>query len=431
MAIQVFLPIIVIIFCILINVPISISLVSGVLVYFLLMDSLPHEILAQRLVSITESSSYLAIPFFVTAGCVMNYCGISKRLMDLAEGLVGQWPGGLAHVNVLLSTMMGGISGSAAADAATETKILVPEMLKRGYDEDFSAAVTIASSLITPIIPPGIGLIIFSTTVGVSVGRMFCAGYLPGILLCVAYMVYCYFYCKNKGYEPSRKRIAGWQELKGLLLAAFSALVIPFGIILGIRFGVFTATEAGALCAWYAVIIGAFVYKELKWEHIWPILKESVIGTATVMLMICAANTLTYFFTYERIPNLLTSWLMSLNLNKFSFMFLVNILLLIIGMFMEGGAPLIILAPLLTPVATSLGIDPIHFGLVFCFNVCLGNMTPPFGIVLYQVGGMMQLDLIKLSKAVMPFVFIMVAVLFLISYIPWFTLVIPNLIYGA
>ena len=430
MSMNVWLPILVIVVCILLKMPIFYSLMTGALTYFLLMTGLPHQIMVQRLLAITETSAQLAIPFFITAGCIMNYCGISRRLMDFAEGLVGHLTGGLAHVNVLVSVMMGGISGSAAADAASDCKFLVPEMIRRGYDRDFSASVTIASSLITPIIPPGIGLIIYATTVGVSTGRIFAAGYIPGLIMAITFIVYCAHISKKRGYKPSRQKMASWKELKSLFFAAFSALLIPFGIILALRFGVFTATEAGAVTAWYAIFVGAFVYKELKWKHIWPILKEAVLSTAVVMLMICAANALTYFFTYERIPNMIIDWMLSLNLNKYSFMLIVNVVLLIVGMFMDGSAPLIILAPLLAPVAVSLGIDPIHFGIVFCVNVALGNMTPPFGIVLYQVGGLLNVDLVTLSKAVMPFVLMMLAVLLLISYVPWLVLVIPNLIYG-
>ena len=430
MSMNVWLPILVIVVCILLKMPIFYSLMTGSLTYFLLMHGLPHQIMVQRLLAITETSSQLAIPFFITAGCIMNYCGISKRLLDFAEGLVGHLTGGLAHVNVLVSVMMGGISGSAAADAASDCKLLVPEMIRRGYDKDFSASITIASSMITPIIPPGIGLIIYATTVGVSTGRIFAAGYVPGFLMAVAFMIYCAYVSKKRGYKPTRQKMASLSEMKDLFVAAFSALLIPFGIILALRFGVFTATEAGAVLAWYAIFVGAFIYKELKWEHVWPILKEATISTAVVMLMICAANSLTYFFTYERIPNLLTSWLLSMNLNKYTFMLLVNVLLLIVGMFMDGSAPLIILAPLLAPVAVSLGIDPIHFGIVFCVNVALGNMTPPFGIVLYQVGGLLDVDLVTLSKGVFPFILLMLAILLLISYVPWLVLAVPNLIYG-
>lgn len=431
MNMNIFIPVMSILILAMLNVPIWLSIVGGVLPYFLFLEpTLPMQIITQRILAVTESSSYLAIPFFVTAGAIMNYSGISKRLMDLADGLVGHLTGGLGHVNVLLSVLMGGISGSAAADAAMECKILVPEMERRGYAKDFSAAVTVASSLITPIIPPGMGLIVFSFATQISVGRMFAAGYLPGLMCMVLMMIYVYIVSKKNGYKGSREHIASWRELGSLTLKAIWALVIPFGILFGLRGGAFTATEAGAICAVYSLIIGVFVYKEIKLKHVWPIIKESVLGTATVMILICGANALSYFLTYERVPKALADLMISMNLNKISFLLMVNALLLIIGMFMEGGAPQVILGPLLMPIAKSFGIDPVHFGIMFVFNLGIGNMSPPFGVVLYQVAGLLNIKLTTLSKAVLPFILIMIIVLMIVTFCPDIVLWIPNLIYG-
>mgnify|MGYP002609326959 CR=1 FL=1 len=362
MNINIWLPLLCIVALAMFNVPIWLALLGGALPYFLILQpTLPVQIAVQRVVAVTETSSYLAIPFFITAGAIMNYAGISSRLLDLADGLVGHLTGGLGHVNILLSVLMGGVSGSAAADASMEAKILVPEMLKRGYDEEFSAAITIASSLITPIIPPGMGLIVFSFATQISVGRMFAAGYVPG-LLCMVFMM---------------------------------------------------------------------IYKEIKWSHIWTILKESVLGTATVMILICAAGALSYFMTYERVPQALAETMLSMNLTKVSFILMTNVILLIIGMFMEGGPAQIILGPLLMPIAIQLGIDPIQFGIMFVFNLGIGNMSPPFGIVLYQVSGLMGLKFTKVAKACMPFIVIMLLVLAIIAFCPKLILFLPNLLYGA
>ena len=431
MNINIVVPIICILILAMLDVPIWITLIGGVLPYFLLLEAgLPAKIIVQRILAPGESASYLAIPFFVLAGSIMNYSGMSKRLLDLADGLVGHLSGGLAHVNVLLSVLMGGVSGSSAADAAMESKILVPEMTKHGYDKDFSAAVTLASSMLTPIIPPGIGLIMFAFVTEISVGRMLAAGYIPGLLGMAFMMVYVHFVSKKRGYKGNRTKIATGKELGKLALDAIWALVMPFGIIMALRFGVFSATEAGAICAFYSLFVGIIAYREIKWKHIWPILKESVYGTAVVMILICSANSLSYWLTYEQIPQKLASTIMSMNLNRYSFLLMVNILLLIIGMLMDGSAPIVILGPLLMPIAKSLGIDPIHFGLVFVFNTGIGNMTPPFGVVLYQVAGLLQIDLPKLIKASLPFIGILVMVLFLITFIPQLVLIIPNLIYG-
>ena len=424
-------PIIIIIVCFCLDVPVWMSLFAGVLPYFLFLEpDLPSQIIMQRFTVVMESNSFLAIPFFITAGAIMNYSGISARLMDLADGLVGHLTGGLAHVNVVLSTLMGGISGSAAADAAMESKILVPEMIKKGYDKDFSAAVTLSSSLITPIIPPGMGLIIYAFVAEVSVGRMFAAGYLPGFMCMVLLMGVVWIISKERGYRAERTKMLPVKDIGKLFLKAIPALLIPLGIILALRLGVFTATEAGAICAIYAIVIGAFVYRKLKFKHFIPIIKESILGTATVMILVCAASTLAFFLTYERVPAMLTDFILSSNLSKWTFLLMVNILLLFLGMVMSGSGPLLILGPLLTPIAITLGISPIQFGLIMVFNLGIGNMTPPFGIVLYQVGGLLDVPLPKLVKASLPFLGVMLLVLFLMNVISGITLWLPSLIYG-
>lgn len=426
------LPVLIVVVLAILNVPIWIAILGGMLPYFLFLEpSLPAQIIVQRIVASTESTSMLAIPFFVTAGCLMEYSGISRRLLSLADALVGHLPGGLGQVNVLLSVLMGGISGSAAADAAFESKVLVPEMKRHGYDEDFSAAVTVASSLLTPIIPPGMGLIIFAFTTQISVGRLLAAGYIPGFIGMILMMLYVHRVSKKRGYKGSRICRAPWREIGKLSLDAIWALLMPFGIIMGLRFGVVTANEAGAVCALYALIVGVLVYREIKLKHIWPVLKESVRGTAAVFVMIAAANVLSYYMTYERIPHMLYESIMRMNLNRYTFLLIVNAVLLVIGMFMDGTPAIIILAPLLMPVAKDLGIDPIHFGLMFVFNLGIGNMSPPFGVVLYQVSGLLGIKLNRLIKATIPFLIIMLITLMLVTFIPQISLTIPNLIYGT
>lgn len=428
---NILIPIICILVLAIFNVPIWIALLGGILPYFLFLEpSLPAKIIMQRVLAPGENASYLAIPFFVLAGCIMNYAGMSRKLLNLADGLVGHLPGGLGHINVVLSVLMGGISGSSAADAAMECKILVPEMTRHGYDKAFSAAVTLGSSMLTPIIPPGIGLIMFAFVTEVSVGRMLAGGYIPGFLGMVFMMIYVAYVSKKKSYGSTRDHMATPKELGKLILDGIWALLMPFGIILALRLGVFTATEAGAMCAIYALIVGVFIHKEIKLKHIWPILKESVLGTATVMILICAANALSYFLTYEQIPQKLSETILSMNPSRYTFLLMVNVLLLIIGMLMDGGIAIVILGPLLMPIARSLGIDPIHFGLLFVFNTGIGNMTPPFGIVLYQVAGLLQIDMHSLIKASIPFIGILLLVLLLITLIPELVLFIPNLIYG-
>lgn len=415
----------------LLNIPIWAAILSACLTYFWFLDPmLPTKLLVQRIIAMCDGQSYLAIPFFVTAGCLMNYSGISRRLMDFADALVGHMVGGMAQVNCVLSALMGGISGSSAADAAMESKILVPEMVRLGYDMEYSAAVTLASSMVTPIIPPGMGLIIFSFMTSTSVGRLLSAGYLPGIILTACFMIYVYFTSKKLGYKGDRDRPAPFKEIVKQFWHSIWALLMPFGIIMGLRFGIFTADEAGSFCAVYAVIVGVFIYKELKWKHIIPCLIESVLGTATVMMLMCCSNAFSYYLTYVQIPKKLTSFIIGMNLGKIGFLMMTVLILIILGMLMDGSPALIILAPMLTPIAVSQGIDPVHYGICFVMCICLGNMTPPFGIVLYQVAGLLQVKLSRLSKIIIPYCLIMIGVILLCCFIPQIVLLIPNLIYG-
>lgn len=428
---RILIPILVIVLAAVLGFPIWLAFIVGMIPYYGFIEStLPAQIIIQRFINPCESSAFLAIPLFVTSGVIMNYAGISRRLMDLADGLVGHLAGGLAHCNVLLSVLMGGVSGSAAADAAMESKILVPEMVRRGYDKNFSGAVTIASSLLTPIIPPGMGLIIYAMMTSTSVGKMLAAGYAPGLLGMVLMMIYVGYISKKRGYKGNREKPAAPKELGVLFVRAIWGLLLPFGLILILRIGMATATEVGALCVVYSLLVGVFFYREIKVEHIWPIIKESVMSTATVMVLLCASVPLTFFMTYETIPQKLAAFIINSNMSKVGFLLLINVILIIVGMFMEGSAPLIVFTSLLAPIATkTYGIDPVVFGIMLIFNLVCGNITPPFGVVLYQVKGLIGADLGKMIKECVPFIIILLIVLMVITFIPQFTLFIPNLLY--
>jgi len=409
--------------------PCAFALVISVIPYFILDPYISINVVIQRFVSSSESLSLMAVPFFITAGTIMNYSGISAKLMSLADALVGHFTGGLGHVNVLLSTLMGGISGSGAADAAMECKLLVPEMEKRGYDRGFSSAVTAASACITPIIPPGVGLVVFAFVCEVSLGKLMSAGYIPGLMLMVGMMILVSLISRKRGYKPSRERRASWREILKLTKEASWALFLPFGLILGLRFGMFTATEGGAMMALYSLLVGKFVYKELKFSHLPKILYESVLSMAAVMLVLTAANVFSYYLSWERIPQVLSASLIAISKNKYLFLLFVNVLLLILGMFLDGMATMIILAPLLAPVATALGIDLVHFGLVMVLNCAIGAITPPFGTYIFLVSGTVKIQTDTLIKELIPFILVCIIVLALVTYIPWFAMVIPNLLF--
>ena len=285
------------------GIPIAYALFAAALTYFGFIDTttVPY-LLMQKFITSTQSFPFLAIPFFIMCGSIMNYGGISARLMDFADALTGHLPGGLAQINVLLSMLMGGCSGSANADAAMECKLLVPEMEKRGYGKGFSAAITAASSCVTPIIPPGINLIVYGLIAGASVGQLFAAGYIPGLLMAVTLMIAVAIISKKRGYAPSRPRRATLGEIGRQALKSFWALFFPLGIIMGMRFGIFTPTEAGGVGVLYCLIVGKFVYKGLRKEHFIPILRETISGTATVMLIIVSATVFGYYLNWENIP---------------------------------------------------------------------------------------------------------------------------------
>ena len=427
-----FLPVIIVFVLYFSGIPIAFALFGSTLVYFGFIDnSSPVSLLLQKFVTSTQSFPLLAIPFFVMAGSIMNYSGISHKLLLFADVLTGHTRGGLAQSNVLLSMLMGGVSGFANADAAMESKMLVPEMEKRGYGKAFSTAITAASSAVTPVIPPGINLIVYALIASCSVGRMFAAGYLPGFVMTASLMITVHIIAKRRGFAPVRDKMPTIKEVVLQFVDSLWALLFPFGIILGLRIGLFTPSEAGAVAVLYCVIIGKFVYKELKKEHIIPIFKETVYGSSSVVLIIVAASVFGYYLNWERIPQTMTTWLLGITQNKYFMLMIFNVLLLVAGMFLEGGAVLIILTPLLAPVAVGLGVDVIHFGLICIINIMIGGLTPPFGSMMFTCCSITGCKLEEFTKEALPFMFALIITLLFITYIPQITLVLPNLLYGA
>lgn len=427
-----FLPVIIVFVLYFSGIPIAFALFGSTLVYFGFIDnSSPVSLLLQKFVTSTQSFPLLAIPFFVMAGSIMNYSGISHKLLLFADVLTGHTRGGLAQSNVLLSMLMGGVSGSANADAAMESKMLVPEMEKRGYGKAFSTAITAASSAVTPVIPPGINLIVYALIASCSVGRMFAAGYLPGFVMTASLMITVHIIAKRRGFAPVRDKMPTIKEVVLQFVDSLWALLFPFGIILGLRIGLFTPSEAGAVAVLYCVIIGKFVYKELRKEHIIPIFKETVYGSSSVVLIIVAASVFGYYLNWERIPQTMTTWLLGITQNKYFMLMIFNVLLLVAGMFLEGGAVLIILTPLLAPVAVGLGVDVIHFGLICIINIMIGGLTPPFGSMMFTCCSITGCKLEEFTKEALPFMFALIITLLFITYIPQITLVLPNLLYGA
>jgi tripartite ATP-independent transporter DctM subunit len=410
------------------KVPVFVSVLLGSISYFATQTSVPTLIFAQRVVSGIESTTLLAIPFFVATGVFMNSSGVTKRVMNFCSVVTGRMAGGLAEVNVLLSTLMGGLSGSALADAAMEAKMLCPEMERQGYSKEFSAVVTAASSMITPLIPPGIGMIIYGSIANVSIGKLFVAGIGPGILLCLAMMLLVYVMSLKRGYVPLRTQKlpkgSVWQSLK----EAFFPLCLPVIIIGGIRLGMFTPTEAGAVAIIYSMILG-FVYHELTFKRICDCIKDTVVTTAGIMLIVGAASSFAWILTRERVPQNLTGMIVQTVHNKYVFLMVVNLFLLFVGMFIEGNASMIVLVPLLAPVASAFGINEIQFAMAFIFNNLLGAFTPPMGTLMFVVCEVTGCKINRFIREAVPFYLLCIGCLVLLTYVPFFSTFLVNIIY--
>ena len=414
------------------GLPIVYSLFGASFFYFLFIDTttVPYMIM-MKVMNSTASYSLLAIPFFVMSGSIMNYGGIADKLMDFAEVITGHMRGGLAQVNVVLSMMMGGCSGSANADCAMQSKMLVPEMEKRGYSKAFSAAITAASSAATPVIPPGVNLIVYAVIAQCSLARVFAAGYVPGIMMSVAMMIVVAIISKKRNYPTTRDKFPPIKEVLRQAFISFWGLFFPFGIILGMRFGLFTPSEGGAFSVVYCLIVGKFFYKKLSFKRdLIPILMDSVAGTSSVVLIMVAANVFGYYMTWINLPKIVATAVLNVTTNKWIFLMICNVILLIMGMFLEGGAALMIITPLLLPVAKQLGVDVIHFGLVAITNIMIGGLTPPFGSMMFTTCGITKCAIGDFLKEVWPFILCLVIVLLLVTFCPTLVTFVPNLIYG-
>ncbi|NCC16596.1 MAG: TRAP transporter large permease [Clostridia bacterium] len=411
-----------------IKVPVYLSVLGGSAIYFVFNPTINTIMFAQRAITGVESISLLAIPFFVCAGILMNYTGVTKRIMDFCAVLTGRMSGGLAQVNVLLSTLMGGLSGSNLADAAMQSKMLVPEMEAKGFSKEFSSVVTAASSMITPLIPPGIAMILYGCIANVSIGKLFMSGLGIGTLLCASMMILVRSISIKRGYQPLYKEKVPAKQFISAAKPAILPLCLPIIIIGGIRLGIFTATEAGAIAILYAVLLGIF-YKELNLKNTFQGLKETVCTTSSIMLIVAAASAFSWILTKERIPQQLTEWIVGTINNKYIFLLVVNIFLLIVGMFIEGNASMIILVPLLAPIAASYGINEIQFAMIYIFNNAIGALSPPMGTLMFVTCGITKCKTAAFIKEAVPFYILLVINLLLITYIPAVSTILVNMLY--
>lgn len=410
--------------------PISFAIAISALSFFLVSGDMPLNIFVQKMVTVTDSYPLLAIPFFVLAGAIMNKAGITGKLLALADAMVGHLTGALAQMCTVLATLLGGLTASSSADAAMLAKTLGPEMVRNNYSPAFAAVITSCAAIITSLIPPSIGLIIYGYVADVSVGRLFIGGIVPGLLIAASLMVVTWVVSKRRGYLPMRTEFAGMKELGRCFREAIWALSIPAFIIVGIRYGIFTPTEAGAITVIYVVLVGRYAYRSLSFRDLPRLLKETALDTSSVMLMICAASAFAFYLAWERIPPQMAAWLVTLTRDPVALLLLINALLIVLGTAVEGTSALIILTPIFVPILTKLGIDPVHFGIVLVTNLTIAGVTPPVGQMMFISSQVMRVPMDDYTVEVLPFLGAMLLVLLALSLFPQLTVFLPNLVFG-
>ena len=408
-----------------IGIPVAITLGLSSLAY-LMVAGIPIVVMPQKMYAGMDVFVLLSIPGFILAGNLMNRGGITERVIRFANALVGWVRGGLGLTNIAASMLFGGITGTAVADAASIGSVLIPGMKKSGYPADFSAAVTAASSTVGPIIPPSVPMIIVGSLSGISVGKMFLAGAVPGILMGLAMMVTAYIISVRKGFP--KQSWLGATEIGKSFLHAFWALAMTALIIYGLLSGLATPTETAIVASVYACVVGLFVYRELPWRALPRILTDSAISSAAILVLVGFANVFGWILVSEHIPQAIANAVLSLTDNKYLIILFINVLLLFIGMFMETIAALIILFVPLLSLATAVGIDPLHFATFAVLNLMIGLTTPPVGVCLFVCSNIARISLGKVVKAILPFLFTNILVLLAVSYIPALATWLPSLL---
>lgn len=416
------------------GVPVAIALGAGALVFFLTSSGVPAEAFAQKLQSPFGSFPLIAIPLFVLAASILNFAGVSGRIFDLADALVGRSVGGLGKVNVLLATLMGGVSASAAADAAMQAKLVGEPMVERGYPRPFVAAIIATSAVITPIIPPGIGFILYGAMTETSIGRLFAAGIVPGILLCIALIFTVHVVTRLSGFHHSvgaagsvdpRHRIGVFAALRRASLA----LLMPVFIVVGIRYGAFTPTEAGGVLVVIGLVFGFLVYRELSVPDLGRAIEETGESTASLMLIVCCSTSLAFYLTWEGVPQQAARFVVSQFSSKLMLILVVNAVLLVAGMFLDTVSAMIILVPIMHPIALRAGIDPVHMGVMVVLNLTIGAVTPPVGLLMYLVNGVLGTSVAEFARASLPFLAALLFVLGLVAAFPELSLAVPRALY--
>ena len=409
------------------GMPIAFAIGFSSLVVAIIMG-LPLSLLVTKIFGSVDSFTMLAVPFFVLAGELMNQIGVTDRIIRLAHNLVGQLRGGLAHVNIVSSMIFAGISGSCIADSAAIGSILIPEMISEKYPVDFSVVITATSSTIGPIIPPSLIMVLYGSLTGVSVGALFLGGAIPGILIGFALMSASYVYCKIKRFGEPQKRTS-FKEIIISFLKASSALVMPLIIVGGIVSGIFTATEAGCIAVVYGLFFGFIVYKTMNFGKLWKSVLKSAVLTGNILFLIATARIFGHLLAREQVHETIYNFLMVISPNPMVVLLIIMVIIFIMGMFIDVGAMVIMLAPILSLVARHFGLNPIHFGVVFCMTALIGAVTPPVGVLLFIDCAIAKIPLSKIFKIIWPFVLVLFFVCILAALFPSIVLFLPELIY--
>lgn len=411
--------------CLIVGVPVGICLSLGSISFLLFTDSLPASVMAQQMYTSAASFPLMAIPFFIFAGDLMNESGITTRLIGFCKILLQRIRGGLAHSMVVTGTLFAGLTGSATADTAATIKILAPSMEKEGYDKDFVAALAASTGVLGPIIPPSALMIVYGATVGTSVGAMFMGGVGPGFLIAFGLILVVAWTAWRRGYSKSTEGSFSFMQLMTGLKDASLALVMPVIILVGIRGGVFTPTEGGAVAVTYSLIIGLFVYRTLTPKKIFESAVASGMTAAVIMLVVSASAPFGWIISVGRVPAVFAETVLSYTSNPFLVMLFINIFLLVVGMFLEGAAIVLLLAPIFAPLAEVVGIHPVHFAIIMCVNICIGMITPPVGVNLFVAAPIAGTTMTRISRAILPFLGMQLLCLAIIVLCPKLTLWLP------
>ncbi len=408
------------------GVPVAFALALASIPVFVLTGTMPPTVAIQKMVTATQSFPLLAVPFFILAGNLMNATGITERLVRFSRLLTGWMAGGLGQVSIMLSLMMGGVSGSAVADASMEARLLGPSMIQQGYSKELTAVILAFGSIITATIPPSIGLILFGYINEVSIGRLFLGGVLPGVALPAILMATTWSVAKRRGHLPDLPKIPTAREIGAGFLESVWALMFPVILVVGFRFGIFTATEAGVFLVFYALVIGFGVYRELSWAKLLQAARESVSDLGMIMLLIITAAVLGYAMTIERAPQDIASFVTTLTEDPLLVLFLVMVLLVISGMFLEGAANILLVTPIVMPVLIQAGYDPVHMGVLIVTLINFGGLTPPVGVIMFTVCGVLDCKTGAFTRAALPFFAAMLVFFALLVVFSGLTLWLPN-----